>query len=221
MYSIDSWALQRGIKLDVNTNNISVTCTNSNEPGYLSQKLDYVGKTTAAINIKSITGSVFLNTAYGKYELLKKGLNIITYDFGFEQSDNWFSIRISEGSTVEIDFMKLEPGEHFTGMTAWNKTIELTKCMSRFQIIHVKAHNNNLNTNNRYYSCDTMFVVPMKKIHSVKIMKAYKVDGTNITSDLTGTEIVVGEKNVGPIVVPTARTDTMIKFDLELNADDY
>ena len=72
IYSIDMWAIQRGIQLSVNSNIISVECTNSNEPGYLLQKLDYVGKATAAINIKSITGSVSLNTAYGKYELLKK-----------------------------------------------------------------------------------------------------------------------------------------------------
>src|SRR5699024_3147537 len=41
-YSIDMWALQRGVQLNVNDGNISVKCTNSNEPGYLLQKLDYV-----------------------------------------------------------------------------------------------------------------------------------------------------------------------------------
>lgn len=169
IYSIDMWAIQKGIQLSVNSNIISVECTNSNEPGYLLQKLDYVGKATAAINIKSITGSVSLNTAYGKYELLKKGLNIITYDFGFEQSDSWFSIRISEGSTVEIDFMKLEPGEHFTGMPIYNRAIELLKCQKKYVMLKdikwtLKGHTS------QTFSLSLLLPVDMEKTPSVTVV---------------------------------------------------
>lgn len=181
IYSIDMWAIQRGIQLSVNSNIISVECTSSNEPGYLLQKLDYVGKATAAINIKSITGSVSLNTAYGKYELLKKGLNIITYDFGFEQSDSWFSIRISEGSTVEIDFMKLEPGEHFTGMPIYNRAIELLKCQKKYVMLKdikwtLKGHTS------QTFSLSLLLPVDMEKTPSVTVVNT---DGSFGIEDIT------------------------------------
>lgn len=170
IYSIDMWAIQRGIQLSVNSNIISVECTNSNEPGYLLQKLDYVGKATAAINIKSITGSVSLNTAYGKYELLKKGLNIITYDFGFEQSDSWFSIRISEGSTVVIDYMKLEKGSYFTGMPVWNNSIELLKCQRYFvKLDTIPIYT--IDTTNAVYYLTKNLSVDLQKVPSTTLIK--------------------------------------------------
>lgn len=186
MYSIDMWALQRGVQLNVNDGNISVKCTNSSEPGYLLQKLDYVGKATAAINIQSIIGEVSLETAYGEYELLKKGLNIITYDFGFEQSQGWFSMRISEGATVVIDYMKLEKGSYFTGMPVWNKSIELLKC--QYDSVLVKAYNAfSARADGTYLS----FLIPcqkMRKTPSIKNNKLFIIgngESTSYTGEIT------------------------------------
>lgn len=183
MYSIDMWALQRGIQLDVNEDNISVKCTNSNEPGYLLQKIDYVGKATAVINIKSITGSVSLNTTYGKYELLKKGLNIITYDFGFEQSQGWFSMRISEGATVVIDYMKLEKGEYFTGMPVWNRERESEKCYWRLSLINGLrvpcVEKSNIN-NQKFFA----FSVP--RVHAMVGTPSVSVIGNGTINSISG-----------------------------------
>lgn len=215
IYSIDMWAIQRGIQLSVNSNIISVECTNSNEPGYLLQKLDYVGKATAAINIKSITGSVSLETAYGEYESLKKGLNIITYDFGFEQSQGWFSMRISEGSTVEIDFMKLEPGEHFTGMPIYNRAIELLKCQKKYVMLKDIKFALNGNANN-IFSLSLLLPIDIEKSPTINILNTD--DSYNITE--------VSAWSNGQVIQIAFKSTSNTMFDarinrIEIDAYDY
>lgn len=205
-YTIDMWAIQRGIQLDVNEDNISVKCTNSNEPGYLLQKLDYVGKATAVINIQSIIGSVSLETAYGEYELLKKGLNIITYDFGFEQSQGWFSMRISEGATVVIDYMKLEKGSYFTGMPMYNRAIELLKCQKKYVMLKDIKFALNGNANN-IFSLSLLLPIDIEKSPTINILNT---DGSyNITEVSTWSN--------GQVIQIAFKSTANAMFDVRIN----
>ena len=216
MYSIDMWALQRGVQLNVNDGNISVKCTNSSEPGYLLQKLDYVGKATAAINIQSIIGEVSLETAYGEYELLKKGLNIITYDFGFEQSQGWFSMRISEGATVVIDYMKLEKGSYFTGMPVWNNSEELTKCMACFRILDL-SFTGGLSNGTYMPRQRFLFENIMRKIPSVNHVSTQTL--YNCTAEIE----YVDRFGITLKSIPTNKNDdwAILGYRVELDAYDY
>lgn len=163
-YTIDMWAIQRGIQLSVNSNSISVKCTNSSEPGYLMQYVDYVGKATFIIDVQSVTGSVSFNTSEGQYTQLTKGLNVIPFDF----SGNWINIRISEGATIVINYMKLEKGSHFTGMPAWDEALELTKCMYHFQHLE-RVPIYTTSSGGITYFMTTGFFIPMHKDPSMKI----------------------------------------------------
>lgn len=128
--SIDMWTLQRGMKLTKNDDSVDVECTNSSEPGYFSQLLNYNGQVTATIYINSITGGneqVSLNTG-DTYKDLTEGLNIISFNFSMER----FSIRVSEGVKCNISYIKLEKGQYFTGMPVWNYPTEFLKCAYRY-----------------------------------------------------------------------------------------
>lgn len=177
-YTIDMWAIQRGIQLSVNNDSISVKCTNSSEPGYLMQYVDYVGKATFIIDVQSVTGSVSFNTSEGQYTRLTKGLNVIPFDF----SGGWLNIRISEGATIIINYMKLEKGSYFTGMPPWNYANEVSKCHAKMiGLGSIQAGDVSIGSAN-FFNSEVWIVIPLTN-YFVKKPTVYSIGTIKLILD--------------------------------------
>src|SRR5699024_6383449 len=57
-------------------------------------------------------------------------LGIYFWDTGYKKA--WLYIR--RNGIFNIDYMKLERGQEFTGMPAWNEALELQKCLRFYEM---------------------------------------------------------------------------------------
>lgn len=130
IYTIDMWKT-KGMTVTVNAN--SVTIKNSSGSSQVFQQIftkpsdDYM----AVVNVLSVTGNTYIDINNVKSSKLIQGLN----NFEYTGEIGFFSIRVDNGATIQIEFMKLEKGSFFTGMPVWNEASELLKCKSKFRKI--------------------------------------------------------------------------------------
>lgn len=132
---IDGW-IQYGINIAVGPN--YVTFANRTSAIHtVQQPLDIKGlkagdKVTFYASCFNITGSVYiyLTGLDTKRKRLVNGDNEFT--FTLTSSLEKFYIQLAPNAVVSFNCMKLEPGEHFTGMPLWNEALELLKCQKYF-----------------------------------------------------------------------------------------
>ena len=185
-------------------------------------KIRSAAQLTIYVSAFNVSGNVYvyLDSYDGQKKKLINGDNIVIVNLSTSIPGK-FIIEFESGAGASLNRIKLEYGNCYTGMPAWNGTIELLKCMQYFQRIYVKAHNNAGTTSNKYYSVDTMFQIPMQKEPSAIIKKAYLMNATDITNAVKDATVDVGTRNIGTIVLTAARSDYIIKFDFWLDAYDY
>lgn len=220
--TVDGW-ISYGINCSVSSN--FVTFANRTSTMHTVKqpiKINASTKLTVYINAITVTGNiyVYLDGYEGQKKKINSGDNIFVFSLSSYVPKS-FIIEFDPNATISINRIKLEYGDCYTGMPAWNYTLELLKCQRYFLSIFVKAHNNSGSAGNKYFSIDTMFPTYMNKTPTVTIKKAYLVDSTDITSSVINSQVLYGNKNVGYIIFPMNRYDYMVKLDLWFDAYDY
>ena len=135
---IDGWILY-GINISVGTN--YVTFANRTSAIHtVQQPLDIKGlkagdKVTVYVSAFNITGSiyVYLTGLDAQRKKLVNGDNKFTFTLTSEIER--FYIQLAPNAVISFNCMKLETGEHFTGMPPWNRVSELEKCKERFLFV--------------------------------------------------------------------------------------
>ena len=132
---IDGW-IQYGINCSVATG--SITFANRTSARHtVQQPLDIpyrVGdKVTFYASCFNITGNIYIYLT--GLDTQKKKLTNGDNEFTFSLTSGLqrFYIELEPNAVVSFNCKKLEIGEHFTGMPAWNEAEELLKCMYLFE----------------------------------------------------------------------------------------
>lgn len=133
---IDGW-IQYGINIAVGTNYITfANRTSANHT--VQQPLDIKGlkagdKVTFYASCFNITGNVYIYMTGldAQKKKLSNGDNefTLTLTSALER----FYIELEPNAVVSFNCKKLEKGEHFTGMPAWDRPVEVMKCRRCFR----------------------------------------------------------------------------------------
>ncbi|WP_158095565.1 hypothetical protein [Massilimicrobiota sp. An142] len=133
---IDGWILY-GINIAVGSN--YVTFANRTSANHtVQQPLDIKGlkagdKVTFYASCFNITGNVYIYMT-GLDAQKKKLINGDNeFTFTLTSALERFYIELAPNAVVSFNCKKLEIGEHFTGMPAWNYVLEFAKCWNRFR----------------------------------------------------------------------------------------
>lgn len=131
-YTVDRWRRSAGT-LTVGTNSITFANDGSIAIG-LEQIVDIVAPITIYIKANVTQGqarlSLFGSLEYGD-DLLNGSADITTGDNIFHLNTGnvkIFQIIARANSSIEIESVKVEQGNYFTGMPTWDETVELLKC---------------------------------------------------------------------------------------------
>lgn len=133
---IDRWILY-GINIAVGTNYVTFA-NRTNTTHTVQQPLDIKGlkvgdKVTFYASCFNITGNVYIYMTGldAQKKKLSNGDNefTLTLTSALER----FYIELEPNAVVSFNCKKLEIGEHFTGMPAWDESIELTKCRKHYR----------------------------------------------------------------------------------------
>ena len=226
-YTIDMWQTTTGIggnfEVKVNANSITLTNNSTTQDLYFIQRLVLEqDQRTFAVKTKGVSGSV---KAYVVNSDGRQGVVSISGDGLFQNTVNVditnFTILIEKQGSVEIEYVKLEKGQYFTGMPAWNEAIELLKCMRYYQPLYVLARRNAETGTDKYYSIDTMYPVPMVKQPTATVTKVFLTNSQDVTTFVTIEDIGVGSRNIGTLIFGEAHSWSMVKINIELDAYQY
>lgn len=174
--TIDGW-ISYGINVGLNATSVKFINRDSSYHT-IRQKFDKKLKSneiyTAYMKVINLSGMAYINPKTDKTKLQKiiNGDNLYTFvagdASGANVQDNEFIIGLEAGAEVEIQFMKLEPGEHFTGRPAWNRAEELIKCMYFYQHLDRVPIYTTSSSGTTYY-VPTGFFIPMRKNPTMRI----------------------------------------------------
>lgn len=98
-------------------------------------------KYTVYMKVINLVGTVYINPKTDKTKLQRVVNGENTYTFtvgepsGANVQNNEFIIGLEAGAEVEIQCLKLEKGSSYTGMPAWNYTLELLKCQKYLLVV--------------------------------------------------------------------------------------
>lgn len=219
-YCIDMWMISNsGVGNTVTVNDDSITLATSLRYYFDRQLEDGTYALTISFNgvVQTRTFNVSNGSGNGTQIFQSGGQTL-----GVLISQRFLSLsRQSDNASFNIDFIKLEKGNSYTGMPEWNEGLELLKCMRYYQPFYVLAHRNSESENTPYYSIDTMFPVPMAKSPTVNVTKVYTPNGDDITSSTTVDDIGVSYRNVGTVHFGEKHGFIMLKIDLILDAYQY
>lgn len=144
LYGADSWYVFKNSTLEVYENYIKITLPNVlSEVGQVTDILvNTLDSLTFALKLRNdntiykVTfeniSSTMPNTGNKMSKNIYGNVSVNLFNFGGELS---VFLTSTTNTSIEVQYMKIEKGKYFTGMPIWNKTNELIKCMSRFQII--------------------------------------------------------------------------------------
>lgn len=216
---IDGW-IQYGINCSVAT--ASITFANRTSANHtVQQPLDIKGlkagdKVTFYASCFNITGNVYIYMT-GLDAQKKKLINGDNeFTFTLTSALEKFYIELAPNAVVSFNCMKLEPGEHFTGMPVWNNSEELTKCMGYFRILNL-IFTGGLSNGKAFPRQRFLFENIMRKIPSVKHVSTSQL--YNCTAKIE----YVDRFGVNLMATPTNKNDDwLIKgYKIELDAYDY
>lgn len=128
-YSIDMWQIVDQGSLTVQEKTIT---TSANMNQYIDGRLEN-GSYCTTINVNGIVHSSVFNDFQGDYMDINVGP--CRASLYYDSARNKTLFKFYPNSDKIIHFMKLEPGEHFTGMPPWNRVSELEKCKERFLFV--------------------------------------------------------------------------------------
>lgn len=135
-FTIDRWKIYYGT-VKVNDGYVKYTNTDSDDNRAFDQYLGNQGDDTYTlyVNVRGISGSASVQM------MDESAQNIITKELTIGDNvltatGNVGLIRFfcTPGSSIEIYQVKLEKGLTYTGMSPWNKTEEMNKCIACFEV---------------------------------------------------------------------------------------
>lgn len=133
MLTIDRW-ITYGPNVNINTN--SITMANRTTSPHTVQQHLYTqykagDKLTLYVSAFDITGNVYvyLTGLDNQKKKLVNGDNIFTFTLT-SKIDNFF-IYLEPNAVASFNCLKLEEGDHFTGMPVWKELEELDKCLRK------------------------------------------------------------------------------------------
>ena len=182
---IDGW-IQYGINCSVATG--SITFANRTSVIHtVQQPLDIKDlkagdKVTFYASCFNITGSVYiyLTGLDNQRKKLVNGDNEFT--FTLTSSLEKLYILLAPNAVVSFNCMKLEPGEHFTGMPVWNEASELYNCLERYQAgLYGELDPYFQGENTTKFEIIVKFQRPMKKLPTISKYSGLRVGKENIT----------------------------------------
>ena len=145
LYTIDSWFVNyENSTVTVNTGYINVNLKSKGSKGF-GQVVSNINKNnlkylTAAIKFKDQElkiikiDTTILNIGVDYFFDIISGFKLGIYFWTDDTNNAWFYIQ-GNGS-FNLEYIKLEEGDQFTGMPIWDKSIELLKCKKYFIAIN-------------------------------------------------------------------------------------
>ncbi|KXU52136.1 hypothetical protein HMPREF3037_00335 [Candidatus Stoquefichus sp. KLE1796] len=138
LLTIDGW-ISYGVNVGLDADSIRIINRQTSDRTLRQYVEGKSGTYTVYVNVKSITGNVYVNfnQDISKNKKLVKGKNIFQITLSSSENLSSFTLLLEANADIYIHCMKLEPGEHFTGMPPWNRASELEKCKERFLFVPV------------------------------------------------------------------------------------
>ena len=139
--TIDRW-ISYGPNINVNSNSITMA-NRTSDPHTVQQPLytQYKDgdKVTFYASVFNITGTVnvYLTGLDAQKKKLVNGNNIFTFTLTSELDRIYLHFDV--GASASFNCLKLEAGDHFTGMPVWNEAEEMNKCKYYFERINVSS----------------------------------------------------------------------------------
>ena len=139
LLTIDRW-ISYGVNVNLEPNKITIANRTSashsiQQPLYTRYKSG--DKVTLYVSASNITGNVYVYVTGldAQKKKLVNGDNVFT--FTLTSKLDRFYIYFEVNAVAAFNCLKLEYGEHFTGMPEWNQAVELDKCKYYFERINV------------------------------------------------------------------------------------
>lgn len=231
-YTIDMWRRRAGT-LTVGTNSITFTNSGSIAIG-LEQVIDIDAPITIYIKANVKQGqarlSLFGSLEYGD-DLLNGSADIVTGENVFHLNSGnvkIFQIIARANSSIEIESVKVEQGNYFTGMPTWNEALELLKCqrylyfVGSSSILNVRYDGSNLCIN---FKTPTSFVNKPSIIHNNAIFGVTSFNDSyesHNVSDFTVNSYGGGNINIiKPSSNPTRYGMAIVVNGFYLDAESY
>lgn len=135
LLTIDGW-ISYGVNVGLDADSIRIINRQTSDRTLRQYVEGKSGTYTVYVNVKSITGNVYVNfnQDISKNKKLVKGKNIFQITLSSSENLSSFTLLLEANADIYIHCMKLEPGEHFTGMPCWNYAMELLKCQNKFEV---------------------------------------------------------------------------------------
>lgn len=134
LLTIDGW-ISYGVNVGLDADSIRIINRQTSNRTLRQYVEGKSGTYTVYVNVKSITGNVYVNfnQDISKNKKLVKGKNIFQITLSSSENLSSFTLLLEANADIYIHCMKLEPGEHFTGMPAWDRPVEVMKCRRCFR----------------------------------------------------------------------------------------
>lgn len=224
---IDGW-ISYGVNVNVGTNSITIANRTSaphsiQQPLYTTYKSG--DKVTLYVSTFNITGNVYvyvtgLDTQKKK---LVNGDNVFTFTLTSELDR--FYIYFEVNAVASFNCLKLEPGEHFTGMPTFNKTLELIKCRQYFQVdnvvlVKLPTYAGEITSQgNKFVIANFDNNYKHDKKPSVKIISAKSP--TNSVVNISGGTLEIGKQGLYTVTLPSNTAYSYLLAVIQMDWYDY
>ena len=223
-YCIDMWMYIGQLSIVVGSNNIKIT--NISSTNYLKQVVKGLesGNYTLYIDIASINGTVNLDIN-GTVKTIKSGVN--TFVVTPSSSGN-IAVQFtfaSANATLTLNRLKLEKGEHFTGMPLWNETLELIKCKQYFDVrnvvlIKLPTYAGSITEQgNKFIVSNLDNIFNHDKQPSVSIISAKSP--TDSVVNISGATLALGKQGLYTVTLTSNTSYTYLQAVIHLDWNNY
>lgn len=188
-YTIDFWYIGSSVSCGLNVYNdyISVELPKNNNLGcFVYNPIDQNGVYTCAVKLrnkemvilhsnKSVSGEE-ITFSFGN---LQSGVKVALAKYAKYNSWNFYVINTNSSNvTLDIEYIKLEEGNYYTGMQPYNQDMEAFKCLWVMQITDLMGYPEYCNSN------EIAFLVPIQR----RMMKTPNISN-NVENQSTGISV--------------------------------
>lgn len=227
LLTIDGW-ITYGVNVNVGSDYITMA-NRTSEPHTIQQPLykQYKAgdKVTLYVSAFDITGNVYvyLNDLDTQKKKLVNGDNIFTFTLTSEL--NRFFIYFDVNAVASFNRLKLEKGEHFTGMPLWNETLELIKCKQYFDVrnvvlIKLPTYAGSITEQgNKFIVSNLDNIFNHDKQPSVSIISAKSP--TDSVVNISGATLALGKQGLYTVTLTSNTSYTYLQAVIHLDWNNY
>lgn len=227
MLTIDRW-ISYGV--NVNVDSKSITMANRTSAPHSVQQPLYTryksgDKVTLYISAFNITGNVYVYVTGldAQKKKLVNGDNVFTFTLTSEL-DRFF-IYFEVNAVASFNCLKLEHGEHFTGMPLWNETLELIKCKEYFDVrnvvlIKLPTYASSITEQgNKFIVSNLDNIFNHDKQPSVSIISAKSP--TDSVVNISGATLALGKQGLYTVTLTSNTSYTYLQAVIHLDWNNY